>query len=122
MITASKYFDTIKGINFSELPEHLQKGHAFVIKDTENGSNWNPYENENIKRVIDTYFTKMDAYLEANPVKVKKAAPVKEAHVHQAVKTPVKKHTIQRHSEPAHDEDDNDFTFVERIPDELRFL
>lgn len=122
MITASKYFDTIKGINFSELPEHLQKGHAFVMKATENGANWNPYENENIKRVIDTYFTKMDAYLEAYPLKVKKVAPIKEAHVHQAVKTPTKKHVAPKHTEPAPDEEENDFTFVERIPDELRFL
>lgn len=119
MITASKYFDTVKGINFSELPDNLQKGHAFVIKATENGANWNAYESESIKRVMDAYFSKMDAYLEANPAKVKKAHPIKETHVPPAVKTFVKKHHAPKHIEPVHEDD---FTLVERIPDELRFL
>lgn len=123
MITASKYFDTVKGINFSELPENLQKGHAFIIKATENGTNWNAYESENIKRVMDAYFGKMDSYLESNPTKGKKEVPTKHAHAEKEThvpKAPVKKHIPKHKEQPI--EDEEDFSLVERIPDEIRFL
>jgi hypothetical protein len=124
LITASKYFDSVKGINFFQLPEPLQKGHEFVLKSTENGKNWSAYSNnENIRRVIDAYFSKMDQYLEKNPAK-KKAPPAEEIKPEAETHTPVKHHPKKVHHKPAvqvPDEED-DITFVERIPEEIRFM
>jgi len=122
MINATNYLEKIKGINFSQMPEHLQKGHAYVLKATENGSNWNAYNNENIKRVMDAYFTKLNEHLSKNPVKVKKEKSEEtEKEVSPVIKPAEKKHHTPKHTQPVIEEDE-DFSFVERIPDEIRFL
>ncbi len=45
MLTTKNYFDTMKGVNISQLPETLKKGHDFILKSTENMDNWKAYEN-----------------------------------------------------------------------------
>jgi hypothetical protein len=125
LLTASNYFKETKGLNFSELPEALRKGHDFVIKSTENGINWNAYStNENIKRVIDSYFSKLDEYLAKHQPK-KKAAPVNdETSEEKAAPAHTKPSVRKQKPTPvvSPPEDDFDITFVERIPDEIRFM
>ncbi len=121
MINATNYLEKIKGISFSQLPEHLQKGHAYVQKATENGSNWNAYNNENIKRVMDAYFGKLNDHLSKNPVKVKKEQTQEtEKEISPSVKSTEKKHAPKHKQEVI--EEEEDFSFVERLPDEIRFL
>ncbi|HRE95295.1 MAG TPA: hypothetical protein PK637_00925, partial [Flavobacteriales bacterium] len=59
MITTDNYFDYIKKINISSLPENLKKGHEFVDKATRGGSSWEAYKSDKIREVMDTYFKKL---------------------------------------------------------------
>lgn len=122
MINATNYLEKTKGINFSQLPAHLQKGHDYVLKATENGVNWNAYENENIKRVMDAYFSKLNEHLENNPTEktIKLIEPKTSEHKKVASHSP-KKHIPKQH-ETHVAEDETDFEFVERIPEEIRFI
>ncbi|MCE2823359.1 MAG: DNA repair protein RadA, partial [Saprospiraceae bacterium] len=66
MITTKNYFDRTAGIDFDNLPEALAKGHALVSGAAQN--DWEHYRKvENIKRVVDAYFEKLDSYLQAHP-------------------------------------------------------
>ncbi|MBI3518214.1 MAG: hypothetical protein HY062_02495 [Bacteroidetes bacterium] len=127
MITIENYKDTVKGINFSQLPVTFWKGHDFVQKSSENYSNWDAYhKNETIKRVMDAYFAKLDEHLQKHPIKgkttialVEHSEPERKAET----KTPVQRKTpIHKAVQPESHDDDMDYSFVERIPEEIRFM
>ena len=68
MITIHNYFDKVSNIQFSTLPEALQKGNEFVTKATSNGKNWNSYQNsEAIKKTIDLYLERLNEHLKNKP-------------------------------------------------------
>ena len=77
MITASNYFVEVERIGISTLPETLKKGHDLVVKSTANGTNWNNYQtSENIQKVINLYFQKLNDYVSTlNPKKESKPEP-----------------------------------------------
>ena len=94
MLNTTNYFQKTSNINWENIPEALAKGHRLVEGASQ--ENWSPYRtNENIKRVVDAYFKKLDEYMAQNPVKptVEKKAPVKTATSKpvKKVSTPVKK-------------------------------
>lgn len=73
MFTTKNYFTSIANINWDELPEALAKGHKLV--QGASADDWAAYKsNENIKRVVDAYFLKLDEYLGKN----KTATPEKK--------------------------------------------
>jgi hypothetical protein len=79
MITINNYHERTKSLVFNTLPEVLQKGHDFVKKITNNGSTWEKYHaSETIKKVVDTYFEKLGAYIENNPPLSPTKGPVKK--------------------------------------------
>ena len=122
MINASNYIEKAKGINFSQLPNNLQKGHEYVIEATENGTNWNAYNDEDIKRLMNAYFVKLNEHLEkSQPVQTEKIITPKTATTKHKPTT----HTVKKevaHKATFMQEDENDFEFVERIPDEIRYI
>lgn len=64
MITVSNYFNEVDRIGISTLPETLRKSHDFVIKSTNNGSNWDVYNsNATIKKVVDLYLVKLNEFI-----------------------------------------------------------
>src|SRR4051812_46398022 len=66
MVNTSNYFDTIKQIGLTNLPESLQKGHDYIVKATENNDNWNAYNNgDATRRVIDVIFSKVDEFMKS---------------------------------------------------------
>lgn len=77
MLTTKNYFSEIKDIDWASMPEALSKGHNLVVGSSQN--NWSAYNtNENIKRVVDAYFSKLGDYLKKNaPAKAAKALPEK---------------------------------------------
>ncbi len=94
MLNTTNYFQKTSNIDWENVPEALAKGHRLVEGASQ--ENWSPYRtNENIKRVVDAYFKKLDEYMAQNPVKptVEKKAPVKTATSKpvKKVSTPVKK-------------------------------
>lgn len=73
MLTTKNYFTSTNTINWDELPEALAKGNKLVHGAS--ADNWAAYNgNENIKRVVDAYFLKLEEYLGKN----KTVAPEKK--------------------------------------------
>jgi hypothetical protein len=112
MITTNNYFEKIQTINFSNLPEALQKGNEFVRKATNNGTDWNAYQNSDaIKKTIDLFITKLNE-ITATPKKTTKQT-VKKVAAKQTSPKVVKITPTPSKAEPS---------FVERIPEELKFI
>lgn len=62
MLTTKNYFSETANIKWDELPEALAKGNRLV--QGASADNWAAYHaNENIKRVVDAYFLKLEEYL-----------------------------------------------------------
>lgn len=118
MITANNYFEEVQRIGVSTLPETLKKGHDLVVKSTSNGTNWGTYHNsENIRKVIDLYFQKLNEY--AGTVKPKsnsqeKAKP-KKVQASKSVRE-VKTKKVKEKAEPKHVKQ------VEQIREEVKFI
>jgi hypothetical protein len=69
MLNTNNYFSKAASINWDNLPEALSKGHKLVEGASQN--NWAAYNsNENIKRVVDAFFQKLNEYLDKNPSSV----------------------------------------------------
>jgi len=118
MITHQNYHDIISTIDFSKLPEALRKGHEFVKKVTNNGSHWDNYHaSETIKKTVDTYFEKLNAFVG----KSKKADTTKPQVKHKERAGRKPKETKHAPA-PSHKKDAAQPHLVERIPDELRFI
>lgn len=132
MITIDNYKDIVKTINFSQIPANFQKGHNFVLKSTENLSNWDAYnKSEKIKEVMNAYFSKLHEHLKENPIKIKtNVVPVETFEPEKKAEQKTKVHTAERKTvthKPAvahsnDHEDESDYSFVERIPEEIRFM
>lgn len=79
MLNTNNYFQKSQSIAWESLPEALSKGHKLVEGASQN--NWAAYNsNENIKRVVDAFFIKLNDYLDKNPslvVATPKALPSK---------------------------------------------
>jgi hypothetical protein len=87
MLNTTNYFQKTSNINWENVPEALAKGHRLVEGASQ--ENWSPYRtNENIKRVVDAYFKKLNEYMAQNPVK---PIEVKKTPVKAATSKPVKK-------------------------------
>ena len=66
MLNTNNYFQKAQNIDWDSLPEALAKGHKLVQGASQN--NWAAYNsNENIKRVVDAFFQKLDEYLDKTP-------------------------------------------------------
>ena len=113
MITTNNYFEKINSIDFKTLPEALQKGHEFVMKATNNGSDWNAYQNSDaIKKTIDLFIVKLNDTV-ALPSKPTKVAATKKIATNQAQTKIIKANNVTDKAQPV---------FVERIPEELKFI
>lgn len=92
MLTTKNYFSETANINWDELPEALAKGNKLV--QGASAENWAAYHsNENIKRVVDAYFIKLEEYLGKNNVvtpekKLPEASKKKVAKKETKVTTP----------------------------------
>lgn len=124
MINADNYFSKVSSLDFSTLPAPLQKGHEFVNKVTQNGSDWNSYHSSpTIQKVINEYFQKISEHIPSKTEKTEKeekvVPPKKEKH-----ETPKKERAHKEHKAPAEKqkEAEDDVELVERIPEELRFM
>jgi len=126
MINTSNYFEKVKEIDFSKLPDDLVSGHQFVVDSTENGNSWEFYhESDTIKRVIDGYFSKLDDYLHTHNTdekKENKSTPVPKEHKKAESKKTEKAQPKNKHIPKTEKTDSDDINFTERIPEEIRFI
>lgn len=64
MINKENYFDTVKSITVSKLPENLKKGYLFVQQTTQDHSTWKFYnQHQDIKTKAERYFTLLNEFL-----------------------------------------------------------
>ncbi len=125
MITANNYFEKVERIGTESLPETLKKGHDLVVKSTSNGTSWTNYQNsENIRKVIDLYFQKLNEYVstlepeqESLPTAKASARPAPKTKARsKAVKTPAPKKTKEK-AEPK-----GNVKLVEHFREEIKFI
>ncbi len=70
MITKENYFEKVKTIPFSKLPENLKKGFLFVQQSTENYSTWKFYDQHvGIQVKVDKYVALLNEQLNHKPQK-----------------------------------------------------
>ncbi|MDX2173112.1 MAG: hypothetical protein SFY56_08335 [Bacteroidota bacterium] len=136
MININNYQDTVKTLDYSTLPATYWKTHQFIEKATENYTNWNAYNsNEGIKKLMDAYFVKLDEFLQKHsqpPHKVGDKVTVVKVGKSNIVLTPeqekqfinnqTKKQQKPQTTIQDNAEDELDFSFVERIPEEIKFI
>ena len=92
MITTTNYFETIKKVNISTLPDVLKRGYDNIEKYTQSGADWSLYEkNDAIRRVMDTIFEKTNDFInqqtpEKIEPKVKQSVKPREANKQKVIK------------------------------------
>jgi len=126
MLNTNNYFSKAASINWDNLPEALAKGHKLVEGASQN--NWAAYNsNENIKRVVDAFFQKLNEYLDKNPssvVTASKSLPTKT--VKTAPKTTTAKPTPATRKMPpkkaAVEKEEYDSEDVELIDTDVQFI
>lgn len=126
MLNTNNYFSKATSINWDNLPEALAKGHKLVEGASQN--NWAAYNsNENIKRVVDAFFQKLNEYLDKNPsavVATSKSLPAKT--VKTAPKAATAKPTPKTRTMPpkkaAVEKEEYDSEDVELIDTDVQFI
>jgi hypothetical protein len=114
MITANNYYDKVSSIDLSKLQPALKKGHEYVNKVTQGGSDWNAYDSSpTIQKVIDEYFKKLSVELAEE--KTESAIPEKGKKERVRKLKAEKQPRIRKQEGPI-------AMMVERIPEELRFM
>lgn len=127
MITIDNYFGKTSNIDFSKMNDVLRKGNEFVLKITDEGSNWDNYHvSESIKKTVDLYLQKLSAYikLQDQPTPGKsKSTPQTATSKKEKKKAPPKAARTKK-TTTATSQSDNDESpvLVERIPEEIRFI
>ena len=124
MITVNNYLTQAAAIDFSALPEPLRKGDDLARKALLNaGQTYN--SNDTIKRVVDTYVDKLNAYLSANPQPQEEeetpTAPA-QPRVTTKAKTAQPKARAAKPKAPVKSTPKPVAKPVELIPEEIRFL
>jgi hypothetical protein len=131
MIQQYNYFNEVRNIDFSKLPDALKQGHDFIVEATDNGADWSAYDADaDIAGMIDMYLEKLNGYLsKKEPPKraTAKPAPPKPAPVQRPKPAPVstttaptQKPVVEVKRKPATAGEIPGL--VERIPEELRFI
>jgi hypothetical protein len=126
MLNTNNYFSKAASINWDSLPEALSKGNKLVEGASQN--NWAAYNsNENIKRVVDAFFQKLNEYLDKNPnsvVATSKSLPTKT--VKTAPKAATSKPTNATRKMPpkkaAVEKEEYDSEDVELIDTDVQFI
>jgi hypothetical protein len=112
MINTGNYFEAIKTIDFSSLPDALKNGDKLTRGAAQNG--WSAYNsNENIKRVVDAYLGHLNEWVR------KYIAPeeeIKKLKQKSASKEKSKQSTEKQDSQPM------DPTPVEKVTLEIAFI
>jgi hypothetical protein len=130
MFTPQNYFGKIKDIDFSQMPEAIQEGHNFIVNATDNGMDWKEYvESTGIKEMMDTYFSKLQQYLDKKNEETSSAPDKTHSRKPRAAKKekqekPLKtsKRGATKTDTPAPARQHENITLVERVPEEIRFI
>lgn len=128
MINSKNYYERIKDIDVSALPDKFKEGHDVVNFVTGDGKSWQVYdEDKDTRATIDVYFKQLDEYLSKRaktPETKEKAAPKAKPErktIAQVFKEKDKGgQKVSSHHVEMKKKDTVEL--VERIPEELRFI
>ena len=125
-ITKENFISKLKVINQLTFQSDMQTLHDFVMESTQNGTNWNAYEEPDVRGVIDTYFSRLNDLLKSEekqqPVKPEEEKPAKAETKTEAPLSVERKSTKQKPVKKPDAEPEDLTEFTERIPDEIRFI
>lgn len=111
MINQYNYADIVNQINYSALPEPMQKGFDYVKKATNNYADWSVMSSsEKIRNVIELYFIKVEGYL----------PKLKKEKVAAAKQTTTPKPKVER--QKAASLTKQDIRFTERLEEEIKLI
>lgn len=120
MITIHNYLNKAWQYDFKSFPEPLQKGDHLTNKALSNGAG-NYQSNDTIKRVVDIYIEKLNAYLKTHTQAETKTIPAKKKSTTQ--KKPVKKSSTARVKKVvAKVKPNTEAKPVEMLSEEIRFI
>ncbi len=127
MITIDNYFEKIKSVDLSKLPETLRKSHEFILKVTSNGANWNTYHSSDaIKKTIDIYLQKMNEFLGKPKDNIENKRQTKKKETPFLKEIDILDPNINKNNKLKSKTKAKDDSYlpvpVERIPEELRFI
>jgi hypothetical protein len=112
MINTGNYFEAIKTIDFSSLPDALKNGDKLTRGAAQNG--WSAYNsNENIKRVVDAYLDHLNEWIR------KYIAPEEEI---KKLKRKSASKEKSKQSTEKHDSQPSEPTPVEKVTLEITFI
>jgi hypothetical protein len=127
MITTHNYYNSIASIDFAALPTALQKGNEFVEKATSKGKSWDVYTaSDAIKKTIDLYLEKLNEFV--NNTKAATHKQVRKQREQDDSKTVIKEAMRRQGINPkaaaknTNTTEQKNINFVERIPEEIRFI
>jgi hypothetical protein len=91
MLTPQNYFETVKDVDFTKMPEAIRQSHVFVSDITDNGNSWaDYYESDGIKETVDIYFQALSKQLNEGKAKPKVKASQTSDGSKRKNKQPVK--------------------------------
>ena len=116
MITPENYLSQIAKVDLSTLPMPLQKGHEFLMKATQDATDWKAYHDSTaIRKTIQLYLERLADHLKSATKPVRKPSPLPAP---PSESKPPKSPQASKKEGPKGLEP----TLVERVPEELRFL
>ncbi len=117
MITKENYFDFTSKLDFDTLPEALRNGHKLTQGAAKN--DWSAFNtNENIRRVVNAYFEKLDQWVNKNPRPESK--PVEPAR--QEPKPRAQKKTAAPKQKKTESKEEASAEAVEKVSPEVSFI
>lgn len=120
MINPENYLPKIKEVDITNLPMPLQKGHEFLMKATNNATDWNTYHNSTpIRKTIQIYFERLNDFLPKTSKENKSKGSATAKQDENVNKQPSSGKPKKQKVAPAQVPD---AIMVERIPEELRFI
>ncbi len=127
MINIDNYKDQITSIDFTKLPAKFLNGHRFVEKSTLNYTDWNAYyKSDSIKRIIDKYIEELNEKAQVTTSiqntnhKISDVKTIK--HTTENTSLPHFKKVADIAEQKNEADEEMDFSFVERIPEEIKFI
>lgn len=121
MINQSNLKEKLSELKASSFPEDLKLLHEYTLECSINGTSWLAYEDPDIKLMIDQYFIKLNEFVSKAPADNKKeVVSRKESVIRKQETKPVKRRVVKKEKPVPVEEDD--FTLVERIPEEIKFI
>lgn len=132
MINKENFSQELRNIPVQELPADLKELHDFALESSDNGRNWDAYEDKDVKPIVDHYFKRLNEFLSGRntPAKQETATIKQSVKKVLATKQPKeRRHVVSRRDaevtttkNTSEDESEPEIEFVKKMPEEIKFI